>query len=108
MDDEATSERGASKMSGEQLFVIVFTVLFIAMITYTVIGLLSWVRRPRRSAPSSGQIVCPYCKFLVSQSVTYLGQSVACPKCHGQITAPGGKPVPYPIGRFIMALALLA
>ena len=39
---------------------------------------------------TEGPLICPYCGTLASGPVKWLGQAIACPKCHGQFLAPGG------------------
>jgi hypothetical protein len=74
-------------------------VAFVIMVGLFVLGVL-WLignavdrRKPMRNEPpTNGPIVCPMCSMAIAADVKYLGQSIACPSCHGLSTAPGATP----------------
>jgi phage FluMu protein Com len=42
--------------------------------------------------PKHGPISCDHCSGLVARDVSYLGQTLTCPRCGSQITVPGECP----------------
>jgi hypothetical protein len=63
---------------------------------------------PGKKTPDRGPLICPYCSVLICEDVSYVGQTFACPKCHGQTYAPGGNQAVAANLRIVQTLLVIA
>lgn len=60
----------------------------VAVAVYFVNGKKIWQGPKKQPAVTHGPIGCPFCNKHIVDDVSYTGQSMSCPHCHGQFRAP--------------------